>query len=277
MTAALGSYRLLERIGEGSTAVVHRAVDPYGRTVAVKEPRRSRGPAGEVDEAVRRRLAREMAVLAKIRSPYVVTLLDGDVAGTRPYVVTQYVAGVPLREFVGTYGPLRDAALHRFAQRLAAALAAVHGAGVVHRDLTPANIMVVGGSPVVVDFGIAHEATAARTTRPGMLVGTPAYLAPELVEGERATAASDVFAWAATLAYAATGRPPFGAGSLHGFCYRILRGAADLGDMPEPLRSLAGLGLRRDPAARPAASWFAAALGAWYGAPGAPAPAAVAG
>ncbi len=274
MTAALGSYRLLERIGEGSTAVVHRAVDSYGRTVAVKEPRLGVGPA---DETVRRRLAREIAVLGKIRSPYVVMLLDGDVTGDRPYVVTQYVAGVPLRDLVRTYGPLGGAALHRFAQRLAAALAAVHEAGVVHRDLTPANIMVVGGSPVVVDFGIAHEAAAAQTTRPGMLVGTPAYLAPELVEGERATAASDVFAWAATLAYAATGRPPFGAGSLHGVCDRILRGAADLDDVPEPLRSMVELGLRRDPAARPAASWFAAALASWCGAPGAPAPAAVAG
>jgi serine/threonine protein kinase len=269
MTAALGIYRLLEPIGEGATAVVHRALDPYGRPVAVKEPRFD-GPE------VRQRLAREIAVLSKIRSPHVVTLLDGDVTGDRPYLVTQYVAGVPLRSLVKTYGPLRGAALHRFAQQLAAALAAIHEAGVVHRDLTPANIMVLGGSPVVVDFGIAHDAAATQSTRPGMLVGTPAYLAPELVEGERATAASDVFAWAATLAYAATGRPPFGNGSLHGVCYRILRGMADLDDVPEPLRSMLGLGLRRDPATRPTAAWFAASLAAWCGQPEIPAATAVA-
>jgi serine/threonine protein kinase len=265
-----GIYRLLEPIGEGSTAVVYRALDPHGRTVAVKEPRLD-GDDGDV----RNRLAREIAVLSRIRNPHVVALLDGDVAGERPYIVTQYVAGVPLRKLATTYGPLRGAALPRFAQRLADALGAIHRAGVVHRDLTPANIMVLGGSPVVVDFGIAHPAAHAQTTRPGMLVGTPAYLAPELVEGERATAASDVFAWAATLAYAATGRPPFGTGSLHGVCFRILRGAADLDGVPEPLRSMLELALRRDPATRPAAPWFAASLAQWCGVE-APAPAAVA-
>ena len=264
MTAALGIYRLLEPIGAGSTAVVYRAVDPQGRMVALKEPR-----LDEHEAEIRHLLAREIAVLSRIRSPFVAALVDGDVTGERPYIVTQYVAGVPLRNLVGTYGPLRGAALHRFGRQLATALAAVHAAGVVHRDLTPANIMVLGGSPVVVDFGIAHDAADARSTRPGMLVGTPAYLAPELVEGERATAASDVFAWAATLADAATGRPPFGNGSLHGVCYRILRGMADLDGIAEPLRSLLELGLRRDPADRPPAAWFAATLAAWSAAPAA--------
>lgn len=258
----LGEYRLLGELGRGGTAVVHLAMDGLGREVAVKELRREF--AAEPD--ARRRLAREIAAQGRVSSPYVARLLGGSVQTDRPYAVSQYVPGPTLRDLVGSYGPLRGTALLRFARRLALALTDVHDAGVVHRDLVPGNVMVLGGSPIVIDFGIAHETGAAQTTRPGMLIGTPAYLAPELIEGGPATAASDVFSWAATLACAATGRAPFGTGSLHGVCFRILRGAADLDGAPEPLVSLLRLGLRRDPAERPAARWFAASLAQWCGA-----------
>jgi serine/threonine protein kinase len=185
----LGEYRLVERIGGGATAVVHCAVDGQGRTVAVKELRREFAS----DPDARRRLAREIVTQGKVRNAHVARLIDGDVRGDRPYAVTQYAPGTTLADLIGSYGPLRGAPLLRFALQLAEGTAAIHAAGVVHRDLTPGNIMVLGGSPLIIDFGIAHDAGAAQTTRPGMLIGTPAYLAPELIEGEVVGPAADVY------------------------------------------------------------------------------------
>ncbi|WP_433182296.1 serine/threonine-protein kinase [Actinoallomurus sp. CA-150999] len=250
--APLGSYELLERVGEGATSVVYRATDRFGRTVAVKEPRREVAH----DPTVRRRLRREARTMARVRSPYVAEALDACLDGDRPYLVTEYVAGVPLRDLVTMYGPLWEEALWGFAGRFAQGLAAVHGAGVLHRDLKPGNVMVVGGIPKIIDFGIAQETGAEQVTQPGVLTGTPGYVAPELIDGGRCSEASDVFSWAATVAFAATGRPPFGAGSLHGICFRVLRGAADLDGVPERLLPLLRHALVRDPAARPAASWL---------------------
>lgn len=257
----LGEYRLLERVGEGTTAVVHCAVDSLGRTVAVKELR----PEFAGEPAARRRLALEMAAQGRVTSPYVARLLDGDARCTRPYAVSQYIPGTTLRALVDSYGPLPSGSLLRFAGRLAEGIAAVHRAGVVHHDVTPGNVMVLGGAPMLIDFGLAHDEMAAPVTNPGMLVGTPAYLAPELIEGEPAGPAADVFSWAATVAFAATGRSPFGQGSLHGVCFRILRGAADLDGVGEPLASWLRTAFRRDPAARPAAEWFVRASRQWSG------------
>ena len=252
----LGGYRLLDEIGRGTTSVVHRAIDPVGREVVVKEPRPGYvdGPKG------RRALAREMALQSRIDSPYVARLLDGQVDAERPYVVTQYATGAPLGELVDQYGPFTGDRLVRLARRLALGVAAVHDAGVVHRDVAPKNVIVHGDRPVLIDFGIAHDRDAAPPAERGVVAGTPAFLAPELIEGERPTPASDVFSWAATVAFAGTGRPPFGAGTLPAVCYRILRGDHDLEGIGEPLASLLPLGLRREPARRPTARWFAGAL-----------------
>ncbi|RKS75122.1 protein kinase-like protein [Actinomadura pelletieri DSM 43383] len=254
----LGAYRLLGEIGRGSTAMVYLAMDPHGREVAVK--RLAPQVAGE-PEAISR-LAREMSAQARVRSRYVARLVDGAITADRPYVVMQYVPGCPLGDLIPAYGPLRRDRLIRFARRLALALGDVHDAGVLHRDVAPGNVIVMGDRPTLIDFGIAHETGAPQLTRRGMVVGTPAYLAPELIEGGRATPASDVFSWAATVAFAATGRPPFGRGSLHGVCFRILRGQADLDGVPEPLAPLLRAAFDRDPAARPTARWLAGALAA---------------
>jgi serine/threonine protein kinase len=252
---------LLERIGEGTTAIVHCGIDPQGRTVAIKELR----PEFAAEPGVRRRLGLEMAAQSRVSSRYVAELIDGDTRGERPYTVSQYVPGTTLRAQVDSYGPLPSTSLFRFAHEFATGIADVHAVGVVHHDVTPGNVMVLGGSPILIDFGVAHDLAAAPITRPGMLIGTPAYLAPELVEGEPAGPPADVFSWAATMAYAATGRAPFGGGSLHGVCFRILRGAADLDGLSEPLADLLRLAFRRDPAARPTAAWFASRLGQWSG------------
>ncbi|GAA4610534.1 hypothetical protein GCM10023195_43550 [Actinoallomurus liliacearum] len=254
--APLGSYELRERVGEGATSVVYRATDRFGRTVAVKEPRREFAH----DPAVRRRLAREARTMARVRSPYVAEVFDACLDGDRPHLVTEFVPGVPLRDLVTTYGPLWEEALRGFAERFARGLAAVHGAGVLHRDLKPGNVMVLGGVPKIIDFGIARDAGTEEATQPGVLTGTPGYVAPELIDGGRCSEASDIFSWAATVAFAATGRPPFGAGSLHGVCFRVLRGAADLDGVPEALLPLLRRALSRDPAERPAASRLAGSL-----------------
>ena len=137
------------------------------------------------------------------------------------------------------------------ASGLALALAAVHAAGVVHRDLKPGNVMLANGEPVVIDFGIAQVPDSTRLTQTGMFMGTPGYLAPEVIEGKPSGPASDVHSWGATVAFAATGRPPFGTGAFETIFYRIINGQPDLDGFPAPLLALVGQALSRDPAHRP--------------------------
>ena len=200
----LGPYRLLERLGEGGMGVVYLAADADHRKVAVKALR----PAVAVDPNARRRLAREVETMRRVRSPYVAEVIDADVTCDPPYIVTRYVSGRTLEEVVGDGGPLTGQALARVASGLALAMAAVHAAGVVHRDLKPGNVMLARGEPVVIDFGIAQVPDSTRLTQTGMFMGTPGYLAPEVIEGKQSGAASDVHSWGATVAFAATGRPP---------------------------------------------------------------------
>ena len=275
----LGPYRLLDRIGEGGMGVVYLARDADQRSVAIKILR----PAVAGDPNARLRLAREVETMRRVRSPYVAEVLDTDVTGETPYIVTRYVPGRTLEQVVSEEGPLSGSRLARLAGGLAEALAAIHAAGVVHRDLKPGNVMLVGGDPVVIDFGIAQALDSTRLTMTGMFMGTPGYLSPEVIEGQNSTAASDVHAWGATVAFAATARPPFGTGSYETIFYRILNGRPDLSGVPAPIADMLAAALRRDPAARPAASLLssrAAALdpallqpvaaGTWAAAPGAP-------
>lgn len=246
----LGPYRLVARIGEGGMGVVHLGLDPDRRTVAVKVLR----PQVAADEVSRVRLAREVDTMRRVASPHVAEVLDADVHGERPYIVTRYVQGRTLAEVVATDGPLGGVRLTRLATGLADALAAIHAAGVVHRDVKPGNVVLVDGEPVVIDFGVAQAADAAKLTQTGAFIGTPAYLAPEVIEGERPDAAADVHGWAAVVAFAATGRSPFGSGSLEGILNNIAQRRADLSGVPEPLGELVRAALARDPAARPHAT-----------------------
>ena len=250
MPDRLGPYRLLDRIGEGGMGVVYLARDPEQRSVAVKVLR----PAVAGDPNARRRLAREVETMRLVRSPFVAEVIDTDVTGDTPYIVTRYVPGRTLDQVVRESGPLGGAALARLAHGLAEALAAIHAAGVVHRDLKPGNVMLVNGHPVVIDFGIAQVLDSTRLTMTGMFMGTPGYLSPEVIEGQPSTASSDVHAWAATVAFAATGRPPFGTGSYETIFYRIVNGKPDLAGVPGPVTDLLAAALHRDPARRPAAT-----------------------
>jgi hypothetical protein len=249
----LGPYRLRQRLGEGGMGVVYLASDPGQQLVAVKVLRR--GVPGEA--TARRRLAREFETMRRVSSPFVAQVLDADVESTPPYIVTRYVPGRTLEDLVSKDGPLRGPELLRLARGLASALTAVHAAGVVHRDLKPANVMMLEGEPVVIDFGIAQAPDSTRLTMTGMFMGTPGYLAPEVIEGSPSGPAADVHSWAASLAFAATGRPPFGTGSFETIFFRIINGQPDLSTMPAPLMPLVLHALARDPARRPSAAELA--------------------
>ncbi|HEY3954872.1 MAG TPA: serine/threonine-protein kinase [Streptosporangiaceae bacterium] len=249
MPEQLGPYHLLEKIGEGGMGVVHLARDPAGKQVAVKVLR----PGVAEDPDARRRLSREFEMMRRVRSPFVASVIDADVTGPQPYVVTRYVAGPSLDQMIGATGPLRGRALERLAWGLAEGLAAVHAAGVVHRDLKPGNVVMAGGVPVLIDFGIAHAPDATKITQTGMFMGTPGYLAPEIVEGQPSGPSADVHAWGSTVAFAATGRPPFGTGTYETIFYRIVSGKPDLTGIPRKLLPMVTAALTRDPAARPAA------------------------
>lgn len=254
----LGPYRLLRRIGEGGMGVVYLAVDDAGRSVAVKVLH----PAMAAEGNARQRLAREVQTMRLVRSKYVAEVVDADLDGAQPYIVTQYVPGMPLEDVVSAGGPMAGPALARLACGLTQALAAVHAAGVVHRDLKPGNVMISDGDPVVIDFGIAQLPETTRLTMTGMFMGTPGYLAPEVIEGNGSGPASDVHSLGATLVYAATGRPPYGTGAYEAIFYRIMHGQPDLDGLPVPLVPLIAAALSRDPDRRPSAAVLAAQVSA---------------
>jgi len=250
----LGPYRLQDRLGEGGMGVVHLARDPEGRPVAIKVLR----PLGAEDANARRRLAREVETMRRVRSPYVAEVLDADVTGEYPYIVTRFVSGPTLEEMIRGRGPLSGQGLRRLAHGMAEALAAIHAAGVVHRDLKPGNVMLTDDRPIVIDFGIAQTGDATRLTQTGLVMGTPGYLAPEVIEGQPSSPASDVHSWGSTMAFAATGHLPFGGGSYETIFYRIISGRADLTGVPAPLVPLITAALARDPSHRPSAGWLSA-------------------
>src|SRR5580693_2228120 len=256
LPGTLGPYRLQDRLGEGGMGVVHLAQDPQGGLVAIKVLH----PDTTESANARLRLAREVETMRRVRSAFVAEVLDADVAGEFPYIVTRYVPGPTLEAMVRSRGPLSGSGLRRLAYGTAEALTAIHAAGVVHRDLKPGNVMLTDDRPVVIDFGIAQTPDATRLTQTGLVMGTPGYLAPEVIEGQPSSPASDVHSWGATMAYAATGRAPYGGGgdSFQTIFYRIVSGHADLSGVPGPLVPLVSAALARDPAHRPSAEWLSA-------------------
>ncbi|GAA5123106.1 hypothetical protein GCM10023339_42450 [Alloalcanivorax gelatiniphagus] len=220
----VGGYALRARLGEGGMGVVHLGQKPGERPVAIKVLR----PHIVGDDEARRRLAREVSSLSRIRSRRIAEIVDADPWGEIPYVATRYVPGLSLHDHVHEEGPLEGDDLLWFADCLAEALEAVHSVGVLHRDVKPSNVIMEGRTPILIDFGLARVADDSRITMNGWLLGTPGYLAPEILYGDDATAASDVHAWAATVAYAGTGRAPFGRGPSVAIMDRVRRGEHDL-------------------------------------------------
>ncbi|HJQ06423.1 MAG TPA: serine/threonine-protein kinase [Nocardioides sp.] len=243
----VGEYTLLTRLGEGGMGIVHLARGRDGHRVALKVLR----PQVVGDREARTRLAREVASLERVRSPWIAEVLDADPWAEVPYVVTRYVPGLSLYDHVGEEGPVAGRDLDWLAGCLAEGVAAVHRAGVLHRDIKPSNVLMEGRTPILIDFGLARVAEDPRLTQTGYLLGTPGYLAPEILYGDDATPAADVHAWAATVAFAATGRAPYGTGPSMAILDRARRGQHDLSGVPSPLLAVLDAALAPDPLDRP--------------------------
>ena len=256
----VGPHRLLGRLGQGGMGTVYLGVSPDERAVAVKVLRDS-PLAGPGDGDARRRFRQELEVLRRVRGPHLVEVLDADVDADLPYLVTRFVPGRRLDDLVAESGPLDDDALRLLARGVADALTTLHKAGVVHRDLTPGNVLVLDGSPQVIDLGLAVAADITAQTRTGLVVGTPGYLAPEQVTGREVGPAVDVHAWGATVALAGTGRPPFGTGRPEAVLYRIVHEEPDLDGLPADLADLVEQAMSADPADRPTAVQLLSRLG----------------
>jgi hypothetical protein len=244
----VGVYRLLGRIGEGGQGVVFLAVGPTGSQAAVKllPP--------TTDPQVRSRFLKEVAAAQRVARFCTAQVLDAGIFERRPFIVSEYVSGPSLVEVVEQLGPRGGAALERIAVATLTALGTVHAAGMVHRDFKPGNILLGPDGPVLIDFGLAAVPGMTTMGPSGQVtVGTPAFMAPEQLAGERVTAAADMWAWAVTMAFAGTGELPFKGESLTATAYAILHSEPKVGRLPQPLRSLVHRCLSKDPAVRPSA------------------------
>ncbi|MCO8271201.1 serine/threonine protein kinase [Actinoplanes sp. TRM 88003] len=249
----LGSYELLGRLGEGGMGTVFLARTAAGTQVAVKVVRADLSP----DDEFRRRFRSEVARARQVPPFCTAEVLDADPDAEHPYLVVEYVDGPTLAEVVDDRGPLTAANLHSVAIGVATALTAIHGAGVIHRDLKPRNVLLAPGTPKVIDFGIARAVDGGATgnTAPEFMMGTVAYMAPERFGDAEVplTAAADIFAWGGVVMYAGTGRTPFGGDSPLATAGRILTQEPDLSGLADPLRELVSYALSKDPVDRPSA------------------------
>jgi hypothetical protein len=243
----VGGYTLLTKLGEGGMGVVHLARRGDGDRVALKVLR----PHIVGDDEARHRLAREVGSLQRVSSRWVAGIVDADPWAPIPYVATRYVPGLSLHDLIVEEGAITGPDLYWFAAGLAEGITSVHAVGVLHRDVKPSNVLMEGRTPILIDFGLARVADDPKLTHTGWLLGTPGYLAPEILYGEDATAASDVHSWAATVAYAGTGHPPFGRGPSMAIMDRVRRGQFDLSGLPDDLHQVVAAALDPEPRNRP--------------------------
>jgi serine/threonine protein kinase len=228
--------------------VVYLGVSWDGAPVAVKVLRREL--AG--DQEFRHRFGREVAALVRVKGVCTVRVIEADSQSSTPFVVTEYAPGPSLSEYIDKHGSVDPEMLFGLATGLAEALTTIHAAGIMHRDLKPSNIILTDAGPKVIDFGIARRQDTRGVTKTGMMIGSLGFMAPEQISG-RPGPEADVFAWGVTVAYAATGRSPFGAGNSHSILYRVMYGDPDIASVPDSLLPLVEASLAKDPQSRPTA------------------------
>lgn len=250
--ARIADHRLLGRLGAGGMGVVYLARTPGGALVALKVLLAEYAE----EPGFKERFRREVEVARRVENPSVVPLVDADPDADAPWLATAFVPGPSLAEAVTAYGPLSERGLRLLGARLAEALGEVHRAGLVHRDLKPGNVLIAHDGPRLIDFGIARAPEDRTLTATGVVVGTPGYLSPEQAEGRAGDGigpASDVFSLGCVLAFAATGRAPFGSGAVDALLYRAVHDPADLEGVPAGLLEVIGRCLEKDPTRRPEA------------------------
>ncbi|WEV26101.1 serine/threonine-protein kinase [Streptomyces sp. 71268] len=245
----IGAYRLLRRLGSGGMGRVYLGRSAGGRTVAVKLVH----PHFATDAQFRARFRREVEAARRVGGAWTAPVLDADPEAAVPWVATGYVAGPSLTQAVEELGALPVSCVRALGASLAEALVAVHGLGLVHRDVKPSNVLLALDGPRLIDFGItrAIDGTASLTST-GVSIGSPGYMSPEQILGQGASAAADVFSLGAVLAYAATGRPPFPGDSSAALLYRVVHEQPELGaSLAGELRAIVADCLAKDPTDRP--------------------------
>jgi serine/threonine protein kinase len=251
---------LLGRLGSGGMGRVYLARSPGGRMVAVKVIRANLAE----DAGFRARFAREVAAARKVGGLFTAQVVDADLDGPVPWLVTAYVPGTSLSDAVEQQGPLPPRSVLSLAAGLAEGVSAIHAAGVIHRDLKPSNVLLAQDGPRIIDFGISSAAEATSLTGTGYMIGSPGFMSPEQAEGLAVGPASDIFSLAGVLIYAARGEGPFGVGDTAALLYRVVHGTPNLDHVPDNIRPLISRSLSRDAKRRPTATEFLVELTAAY-------------
>ncbi|MGQ4376417.1 protein kinase [Streptomyces sp. SAS_267] len=251
----VGPYRVVGRLGSGGMGTVFAAVSAAGERMAVKVIH----PAQAADDEFRARFRREVQLSLRVAGPCLVPVHDADTEAALPWLATPFISGPTLDRYVAVNGPLAGAHLYALAAGTAAALDAIHAAAVVHRDVKPSNVILAPSGPQVLDFGIAHALDGTSVTRTGVLTGTPGWISPEHYRTGEVGPHGDVFAWGALIAYAATGRLPFGSGAVDAVAFRVMSAEPDLNGVASDLLPLVEKALSKEPADRPSAAQLATA------------------
>ncbi|KAB1987561.1 protein kinase [Streptomyces triticiradicis] len=251
----VGPYRVVGRLGSGGMGTVFAAVSAAGERMAVKVIH----PAQAANDEFRARFRREVQLSQRVTGPCLVPVHDADTEAALPWLTTPFIPGPTLDGHVAVNGPLTGAHLYALAAGTAAALDAIHAEAVVHRDVKPSNVILAPSGPQVLDFGIAHALDGTSVTRTGVLTGTPGWISPEHYRTGEVGPHGDVFAWGALVAYAATGRLPFGSGAVDVVAFRVMSAEPDLNGIPSDLLPLVEKALSKEPADRPSAAQLASA------------------
>lgn len=245
--ARIGVWQILARLGAGGMGQVYLGRSPGGRLVAVKV---IRDEIADDPESLSR-FRREAATMETVRSPYTAQLIEASLDASPYWLATEYVPGPTLRDAMIGSGPFPPESALRLFAALAEGLATVHVHGVTHRDLKPQNVILAPQGPQLIDFGIARGLEQTLLTRAGTAPGTPGYAAPEVLLRNEVGPAADLFALGATIAYAATGRPPYGGGDASAVSYRTVHEDINLAGVRDDLAALIRRCVAKDPVERP--------------------------